>query len=147
MARHVWSVLCRQAITDQQSNVISLLNAVEEFKFKRTPSLEEIPKKTSIDIPVDLSLVSLFIRSDENKPENPLCRVTIVTPDKQKFVLPEAELGLVEKKRARAIINFQSLVFTVSGQYEYLVQTKKNEKEKSWRKCVSIPLDINQIFD
>jgi len=134
--RHVWSVLCKIAITDKRTNNISLINVIENISY-------EFDKDHPIDLPLplDCELVSLWARKDPKNPVKVRVRDRLLAPDES--ILAEAffDLDLTSSQRARTGRRFSSIVASVTGQYEF--QTCVDSGDGRWVEVSRIPLTIS----
>lgn len=64
---HVWSVLCRLVLVDQQSHNLTLVETLERFSFQREGEVEGIA--------LDYVLATFWWRSDLEKPERSEARI------------------------------------------------------------------------
>ena len=148
MAEHVWSVVCRSASIDRDSNVVSLLSVVEALKISGGPAklkeLEEAQAATrkgeEVLIPLsDFVLISWFLRSDHDKPEKAKCRLSIDPPQgtlPQKF---ERHVDLGEHAGVRIRSTYTALPFKGLGTYWFVVELQKNDR---WTKVARIPVTL-----
>ncbi len=143
MARHVWSVLCKKAIVDRETNSITLVDSVESLE-----SNEEIaPPPESVDSLVvvqniDLQFATLWTRSDFAIPETAVSRLTLVGPNGKKLRQPGNTVELIASTRNRVIVVFNGLPFLGFGVYEFVVELQRGKKtSQSWHKVASIPLE------
>lgn len=142
MANHVWTVLCRRALIDQSSNSISLMDVVEGITITQTTGL--IPKpSTGIDLS-GMDLVTLWIRSEIDKPEAAKVRVILQLPDGRKHIQPEQTIDLKKSPRNRHIVRTAGLPFTDEGRYYWTVQQKHITKSRQgkWKTVAKIPYDL-----
>ena len=64
--KHIWSILCRNAIVDKDTNNVSLLNVIERIIFEPKQKLAE-NKKLPIPVVEELTLVSLWFSKEKEK--------------------------------------------------------------------------------
>lgn len=136
---HIWSVLCRLSIVDQQRNNVSLIDVMEQLSFVGEVEEEEHP----LALPFPIELVTLWSRTDLKTPEVSQARVLILSP-KGEFLDPkgaEYDIDLTEYQRFRAMGKFGTLPYVGDGIYRFVVQNF-DEKSEQWRDVASIPLEI-----
>jgi hypothetical protein len=138
---HIWSVLCRLSIVDQQRNNVSLIEIMERLLFRGEEV--EIPEDQVAGLPYPVELVSLWSRSDPDTPEVSRARVLVYSPEGQSLNTEghEYSVDLTQYQRFRAMGRFDVLPFVGNGFYRFVVQ-KFDEDSHSWVDVASIPLEI-----
>ena len=130
---HVWTVLCRQVITDVSSNNVSLINVVERIVFQAVGDGNAIP------YPVEL--VTMWTRSQPDEPEVSEAQVSLLSPSDASLIDSiNYDVDLSEHLRLRVNGQFQAIPFTESGIYKFLVE--RREADGMWQLVASIPLEI-----
>ena len=139
MIEHVWTVLCRRAVVDSETNSMSLFDSVEVLQFGiAQPADAPAPE----GLPVELELVTLWIRSDRTVPEHSRCRVAVQFPDNSERQVGETvEIDLREFERLRSRVHFSGIPFSGSGRYRFLVQLQDGD---NWTTVARTPLDIEE---
>ncbi len=135
MARHVWSVLCRKAIVDQD-NQVSLFEVVEGITLTGVIP----PKRSTINI--GIQFMTSWIRTDLDVPEDPSkCRARIIAPDGERSrETPEGLLKLDTAPRARWTLVVQSMPFFGAGLYEFEVE--RQHADGTWHVDARVPMNI-----
>jgi hypothetical protein len=134
MILHVWTVACIHAIVDQESNLISLLDVIEQINISEKPA----PKKA---IGLTLDLATLWIREDPEVPEKGHAKITFVSPSgvELKSIRTDVNLGKHERLRSRG--RFVGLPTPEAGRYIFRVDLE-DEASKEWKEVASIPIRI-----
>lgn len=143
-----WGMLCKSATVDQVSNQISLFNVIDEVTLVKNPQLESaIRDNKKIEVKLESALVVQFERENvgDMSAYSIFMEIRIIDPLK-------AELGKLsmpfemqqDKKRARAIINFNNLLITQAGNYSFIVSLRY-PKEDSFFEVLRIPLEVKII--
>lgn len=147
MATHIWSVLCRRSIVDQEDDTMSLIEIVEGFKTK-----EEIPEDAYKKGPAQimngaeaLRMVSFWGRDDRNKGELAKGRLRLLGPAGKALIQQEFDIDLREHQRSRNVLRFPALLFSGPGTYMYTIQMMSVGKSKvaKWITVAKVPLDVN----
>lgn len=137
MAEHAWSVLCYKGCVDRFTNQISLLDVFEELVIDPD---EAVP--TGEMLPVRLSLVTLWIRSEPERPEKGKARIRFQTPAgstaREEY---ELDVDLESGLWGRTILRMVALPFSGDGLYRFTVDQWEAESE-NWMSCASVPLLI-----
>lgn len=141
--KHIWSIACLRSITDAETNSMSLINFVEQFR---------IPKKVLDDKKNDLNLITIHISFEivnylllENRDEEKFeLQIELVGPNnkiiKENTLTQKLKIKKPHKKiRARMFVNGISI--QAEGRYHYSVKLK-NQEDKHFVEVSQIPIDI-----
>jgi hypothetical protein len=132
MIDHVWTVLCTQSITDRESNNLTLLNVIEQINV-----LGPVPGP----IPIQLELVTLWVRSEPDRPTRGRGRVRVVAPGGTQLAENEYEIDLTQFERIRNQGRIQGVPFSGPGRYLFVVSLQQ-EDEQDWQDVARVPLQI-----
>ena len=140
MLSHVWSVLCQEAITDAESNNISLINVYERLTIPQS-IVDQIPSdKDGAKFAFPHRLVSMWIRDTKDSAKANY-RIRLLSPDGKPIVVSvEATIEIKPpKQRMRTLLVGNELFFSRPGIYNFQVQLKT---AKNWRTVAKVPLDM-----
>jgi len=139
MIKHIWSVLCREALIDSETNNVSLLNIFERLEINIS-----LPKDITIpvDVPITYELVSLWVKDNLTKEEELDINISIISPENEvvnqlskKMVIP------VDKARMRSRIKITGLKITKSGNYLFQIAVKEMNSKKFTTEA-ELPLEV-----
>jgi len=134
MIRHVWTVACIHAVVDQESNLLSLLDVIEQITIPGTPA----PNKA---IGITLDLTSLWVREDPDVPEQGHARVRFVSPSGNELKSIQTNVDLSEHERLRSRGRFVGLPAPEAGRFTFRVDLA-NEGTEEWNEVALIPIRI-----
>lgn len=135
MIDHVWTVVCSDAVIDSDSKNVSIHNVIEQIIVSVKPE----PKGV---LPIEFDIVTLWVRSDFDKPSVGHARISLLSPSGQKLKELEYDLNaLADFERLRARQHFRGLPAPESGRYTFYVELK-NEGEEEWHHVASVPLKV-----
>ena len=137
MIRHVWSVLCSRALTDRDSNNVSLVEVIEEIQLR----VEKNATKDKIAVPFPIHWVTLWARMEADKPSCVHAKDMVIDPSGEIILVKEYDVDLSEHKRYRFIRNLQGLPVPSSGQYRFHTQLL-DEKSHAWEDVSDVPLEV-----
>jgi hypothetical protein len=140
MAKHVWTVLCRDALLDRFTNSVSLINTIERIEL--SDIAPEHPGETPIPLELKIDIVSFWVRSDPATPEIGSARISLITPDGSRTnpaLLPP--LDLENTPRVRVFGERQNLPYVGPGIYETVVEMA-TEDQKDWQEVARIPMEV-----
>ena len=144
--KHIWSVLCSKSIVDEQTNLISLFDCMEEiqvhFSGADKKNISVLKKDEKKNVPVNLEITSLWF-SEEIKEDRKLeIKIGLYNPGNKniapilnEFTLPK------EYKRLRTRIKINSIPFTISGEYNFDISFKERG-QRNYTDATRIPLTI-----
>jgi len=129
MATLVWAIVCQRIITDQQTNTVSYIDAIEGLQLRKLPGTSP-----------PFSLGTLWERGDDD--EELQIRFRVVRPGGEKggeFVSNPTRLTRPHH-RMNAVIG--GLKADKPGRYEIRIDQRRGER---WRKVASLPIDVSQL--
>ena len=139
MARHVFSVLCRRSITDQGSNLLSIIDILDGIAVAPAQADESSAKDGQAALAFDASFVSQFSRSDLDKGEEFDVRVLLTGPGGEKLGGTSTRIDLTKFQNFRMATKFERLPLVGPGRYEFKVQLQDG---KRWRTVAAVPLAV-----
>ena len=128
---------------DQDTNNVSLIDIAEEIAIS---TKRPIPSDKWSGIPVEMTLVSLFTRSDYAAPERCHLRIELVAPDGKTFndaEIPLIEIDLDTHVRARTMVKLPAIPHRGVGVHNFVLYMELGNK--AWRKVATIPVNIRHV--
>lgn len=136
---HLWSLLCQNMLVNEVTQTISLIEVLERINFE----VGEQPSDINLRVlPISMNLVSMWSRSESDKPETGRARVLIKGLDGKTIKGPtptEYSIDAETNRGFRANVRFNGFPFMGSGIYRVIVQLEVNNK---WRNVAGLPLEI-----
>ncbi len=130
MISNVWSVLCRDIITDQETNSVSYLRCIEEG------SAENLPVRIG-----PLFLGTLWEKTGQEK-ESIMFRITLKAPDKKNQALMQTKSVYLDRPRHRLNFRISSLNIEVFGTYHVVVEYSQGQE---WVQASRLPILIRKV--
>jgi hypothetical protein len=136
MAEIHWALLCQRGIVDRFTNNLSIMEVVNEIAVDRLPEVgageASDDSRESRGIALGCQLVTLWARSDPEKPEKFWQRVTITTPDGQEHSAPGDRLvgDLVDHNRTRLLTGIRVIPYRGPGIYMFNVLYAESESDE-----------------
>ncbi|GEM_PF-513486 len=147
--KHLWSVLCRVASVDKESNSLSLFNVIEEITINKAENLEKEGKtigmeEKAIIVPIEFVIVTFLERLDD-KDQGPLIKegqIEIVDPSAHSLLKREFEMNFLKGfKRMRYLLKMNGLKVTEVGTYRFYISTRES-REDTFEVVAEIPVDV-----
>ena len=138
---HLWTIACRSSSVDQQTNLLSMFDILEEFNVDI-----QLEKETEVlNIPFQLELVSLW-RKFNNKEENLEIEIEFIDPNRKRLAILSYPLNLpADKKRMRNKLAINGIAVTISGTYVFAIKVKNQDTSKFVEvEEVSIEIIVNK---
>jgi hypothetical protein len=134
--KHLWSIVCKQAIINNETKTLSIIDVIEEITFHVSANLP----KEKITFPCDFEIVSYWIREDINKEKDVDFLLEIIDPNGEKIGGANGKMAfpLGEKRRMRTIIKSKTFVYTTEGQYLFKIKLNEEKKEP----VAEIPIEV-----
>lgn len=133
MIDHVWTVLCSKSIIDKDSNSISLLEVIEQITGRGV--------KGEAVVPIPMELVSLWARTDPEKPARGRARVCLIEPDGSERDPFEIDIDLMTYQRSRTRFQMSGLPIRLAGRYYFRIEIH-TQGEEGWGEVSRIPLEV-----
>jgi len=134
MIKHVWTVLCSQAVIDKRTNNISLHNVVEQLNIHHEPVPEAI-----VEHP--LELMTLWARSDLEVEAMGYARMRLVDPAGEIAKEIEYIIDLTVYRRTRAGGKITKLPVDSPGVWVFRIEYRL-DPDDLWQKVAEIPLEV-----
>ena len=138
MIQHIWTVVCRAHIVDQQTNNVSLIDVLEEITV--APEGVETPANVR-QFPAIFSVVSLWSRGDPARPETGQARLSFLSPAGEQLGENTAEVDLREFRRMRLLNQFMGFPAAGAGIYRFVVE-RRADANAPWEEVARVPLDV-----
>lgn len=132
MIRNVWSVLCKDILTDQETNAVTYIQSIEEG--------------AAVALPILISPVSIgtLWEKDSDQEEMFVARVVLVYPSGvEKQLLQTGELTL-SRQRQRLHFKINGLPATEYGRYEVRVEIQQTGH---WQTAGRLPFVVRKLAD
>ena len=141
MIRHLWTIYCREVITDKDTGAISvlqLLDGILQFSVEgNSPDSDRVP------IPFDSVLLSVWARSVWDMPTVSRIRIRMVAPDGDVLSSDVRKVDLAESPIHRLIGKSSMFVVKGSGVYEWVVERNADhDEEDGWIEQARIPVRV-----
>jgi len=135
MPQLIWSVLCSKGCLDSYSNQVSLLDVIEGLNIKTNQP------EGRLHIPVQMNLVSFWMRSDPGAPETFEARANLLMPDGTE--LPGLALSgdLQTNQKLRTFMRIEGLEIREPGPH-WLAVEYRTSTESEWVRVAKVPLDV-----
>lgn len=151
MAEHVWSVVCKTSLVDPNTQVISLFEVVEKITLQSDrgeidAQIELAREKGNkgVRFPLQMQVVSWWVRSDYDQPELAEGRVSLLNPASERLLEQLLPIDLLEETARRLTVSLDRFPLTALGLHWFVVEQKRSKSKKSlWKNVTRIPLEVS----
>lgn len=140
--RHIWTVLCKNSVTDRDSNNLSINSVVEQINIskKQSTTAQKKESRGNLRIPTQLELLTLWSRED-SEGRNVDAKMQLLDPQGKVMINQEYQLAFEKgKKRLRFRMRMDGIIVSISGEYSFVISIREDKKE--YRDKVQIPVDV-----
>ena len=132
--RHIWSVLCRYAIEDKDSQNYSLIETLSSVSFKG-----HIPEERPVSLPFKHRIVTLWRHNNDLSGKEYPVRLRVFTPANVEVVSAEMIVDLKGHGTLKTNFNSDTFQYTSDGIYEYEISYRHDE---NWIVAAQVPLNV-----
>lgn len=134
MIRNVWAVLCRDILTDQESNSVTYLRCIEEGAAARLP------------IQIGPVFLGTLWEKTGKDPEAVSFRMALVSPSKKGTALLQTRPITVDRPRHRLHFRLNALALDEFGRYTLVLEFRQEDKQGGkWETAARLPVFIRQV--
>jgi len=146
---HIWSIICTNSITDQDTKNISLFNLVEKYTLKiNKEEAKKIKDKDKLVTPFNQEIVSRFMKEVKNESVIFDLKVDIITPAGK--IIENKNVATINFDKELQNIRIKNRIGNIpveeSGLYHFSVKTKEVGETK-FVEMTKIPVEINIEFE
>lgn len=141
--RHIWSVLCKESIINQDDNLISIHGTLEELNVSLTSmnaSSNKLPEKLSV--PFNYEIVSFWVKENKEKLAKAQIQYSLVSPEGKELFNKIQDMEIpVNIKRFRSRMKIMGFPVTREGDYNFRVKIKE-EGADAFHLVGDLPLEV-----
>ena len=141
--KHIWSVLCKESIINQDDNLISIHGTLEELNVSLTSmdaSSNKLPEKLSV--PFNYEIVSFWVKENKKELAKAQIEYSLVSPEGKELFNKIQDMGIpVNIKRFRSRMKITGFPVTREGDYNFRVKIKE-EGSDIFRLVSELPLEV-----
>jgi hypothetical protein len=136
MIRHVWTVFCSRALTDKETNNVSLIDVVERLAVE-VPS--DAPPQFGIN--TTAVLVTLWARSQPREGTRGKSRTRLLAPNGSEIWASEdQDIDLTKTSRLR--VHAKVNVFPMQGSGWYEIEVARELVGGEWETVGRVPVEL-----
>ncbi len=127
MIKHVWSVLCRELITDHETNSVSYINCVERIQAGELP------------LTLPPCWLGTLWRRHSSEDQLLQVRILLLDPEQHRKSVFQSQEVMVETPNMRFNIRIIGLTLESEGTHSFVIQQRVRNR---WKRATEIPLDV-----
>lgn len=136
MIDHIWSIVCARAIVDRETGSVSLHEVIEQINIKGEPESDKV-------LPVVFDLITYWIRSNSDEPENGEMRLSFSSPSGEVKLGYSSVIDLTKHERSRNILRIENLPIQEPGRHYFNIEQKIDDD--NWRQVAAIPISVKFV--
>lgn len=141
--QHIWSVLCRESMINQDDNVISIHGVIEQFQIKLVPPKPNLKRPEKFALPLNYEVVSYWYKPDTRVGIKGEVEYILQCPKGEELFKTIHPLEIPSNiKRFRSRMKIKGITVKESGDYQFLIRFKESG-EKEYKVVSTIPLEVN----
>ncbi len=138
MIKHIWTIICRMSVTDEDTHNISLIEALHQIRMQGTPTPSE---EEPILFAVEYEVITLWSRIDESTPIRGKGLIEVVSPAGTVLGEFPYDIDLTNSLDVRIRMKHNLLPITASGTYSFRISLS-DENRNQWKEVSSVPLKV-----
>ena len=139
--KHIWSVLCKESIINQDDNVISLIGILEELNSTITPMDSKLSRPEKITIPFTFEVVSYWTKESDEEIKMQV-KTEVLDPDgKELSNIVNESIFPESVKQLRTRLKVQGLTVSNSGRYHFRISLKA-PKDENYKVMAELPMKV-----
>lgn len=142
MPKHLWSLLCRRGIVDKYTNLLTIVDVLDELSLKIFPQMGE----EEVAMTLDGTLVSVWARSDPRTPEDFWQTIIVVGPGDEDLGEVKIHGNLTDHQRTRLLFSVQAVRYSGTGVYRFDLYHSRTKAARG-RLANSVHLEIKKPKD
>lgn len=151
--RHIWSVLCRFASIDKESNSLSLFNMIEELTITETDNNGKEEKVIGTEgkmvvVSLEFAIVTFLERLDGKNQEamTKEAQIEIVDSSTRSLLKQEFEINFPSgPRRMRHVLKMNGFHVTIAGTYKFYISMRES-RDDPFEKVAEIPVDVKMRY-
>lgn len=141
MIKHIWTVLCRRSVIDQDTNNLSLYDILEQLEVEAKLKEDISQKNLVINVPIEFDVVSLWLTEKEDSFEGSFI-IEVEDPEGKVLKTFDNKLSIPQgMRRMRTRLKVNGFAVKGSGDYNFNVYYKEIDKAKRTKVSV-LPLEV-----
>lgn len=140
--KHIWSVLCKESVINQDDNNISIHGVLEQLSVFLSPIKEtgKLPEK--FGIPMNYEIVSMWQRNKEIESAKAEIEYIFVDSENRELLKTTQMIEIPKtSRRFRSRMKITGMPLAKEGDYVFKVKIKEEESD-AFRLVAELPLEV-----
>lgn len=140
--KHIWSVLCKESLINQDDNVISLNGILEELTITLSPPSESSKLPDKIELPFNYEIVSFWLKNQKGELVKAEVEYTLISPDGDELLKTVQNIEIpANAKRFRSRMKIIGISLTKGGDYYFRIKIKETGRD-NFELVSELPLEV-----
>jgi hypothetical protein len=128
--KHIWTLLCRRSVIDNETNNLSLYDILEQLTIKINVKKNSEEKIYNINIPIEYEVISFWTKSPDISEFNGELKLDIVNPKGKILKFFEKPLTIPkDKRRLRSRIRISGFIADMEGIYTFRMNYRETAED------------------
>jgi len=146
--KHIWSILCKESVVNQDDNLISIYGVLEELNVSLTTKnarSNKLPEK--VGIPINYEIVCLWFKKNTQELASAQIEYSLISPEGKELIKNTQSMEIpVNIRRFRSRMKISGLPLTINGDYFFKVKIKESG-DKNFKLVSKLPLEVKIKID
>lgn len=140
--KHIWSVLCKESLINQDDNVISLNGILEELTITLSSTDKGLRLPDKFNIPLNFEIVSFWIKNQKSDVIKAEIEYTLINPEGLELLKTVQSMEIpASASRSRSRMKIIGISITTEGDYSFRIKIKET-KEDNFILVSELPLEV-----
>jgi len=140
--KHIWSILCKESLINQDDNLISLNGALEELTITLSPGKKMTTLPDKVGIPINYEIVSSWFKNTRDELAKAEIEYTLTSPEGNELFKKVQNMEMPSHiRRFRSRMKVTGMPIIKAGDYIFKISVKETG-EKIFKIVSEIPLEV-----
>lgn len=140
--KHIWSVLCKESVINQDDNTLYLHGLLEELTIALSSVNKESKPREKVGIPINYEIVSLWFKDKKEEIVKAEVEYTLISPEGSELLKTTQQMEMPRNvRRFRSRMKIAGMPITKDGDYSFQIKIKESEA-KTFTLVSKLPLEV-----
>lgn len=140
--KHIWSVLCKESVINQDDNNISIHGILEQLSVSLTSAKKSRKTSEKIGVPMNYEVVSLWQKSGKVQVANAEIECVFIDPGSKELLKIKQTIEIPKtSRRFRSRMKITGIPLTINGDYTFQIKIKE-KGASSFKLVAELPLEV-----
>lgn len=142
MMKHIWSLLCRKSVIDQETKNLSVYDILEQLTIDVKIKKDKKEEVVKVNIPIEYEVISFWSKEKETAGFKGKIKLEIISPIGEVKKTFEQPLEIPkDKRRLRSRFRIKGFIADLEGIYLFRISHKEKKKDR-YIKMSEVPFEV-----